>query len=138
MNLSAHIVVPAFAAATACLIAGVTVIWRALRRSRQQDPHEMERLRRLELNRRGRIVAGEIVDLVEPEAAAASADLHRPVMVVYKYQVAGVTYEGSQDVSALPSALGRAGFPGREFSSVKYDPKAPTNSIIAREEWSGI
>jgi len=114
------------------------MIWRALRRSRRKDADEIERLRRLDVNRRGRIVAGEVVDLLESEGTAAAADARRQLTVVYKYEVAGVTYEVSQDLSALPSALASGSSPGSHAASVKYDPKAPTNSIIMCEEWSGI
>jgi len=113
------------------------VIWRALKR-RQKDAGEIERLRRLDVNRRGRIVAAEVVDLLESESPTAAADAHRSLMVVYKYEVAGVTYEVSQDLSALPSGLGSGCSPGSQTVSVKYDPKSPTNSIIVCEEWSGI
>lgn len=110
----------------------------AIRRWRRKDPDEIERLRRLDVHRRGRIAAAEIVDLVEPESPPGNPAGRRPMMIVYKYEVAGVTYEVSQDISMLPSHLSK----GRVFSSpqvsVKYDPKAPTNSIIACEKWAGI
>ena len=53
---------------------------------RRKDPAELERLRRLDVNRRGRISAGRVVDLVEAEAAGSKSYL-----VVYSYEVAGVT-----------------------------------------------
>ena len=59
-------------------------------------------------------------------------------MVIYKYQVAGVTYEVSQDVSALPAALSATQSLACQTASIKYDPKAPTNSIIACEAWNGM
>lgn len=124
----------AFAAVSAAL--GI-VIWRTLRRSRRKDADEVERFRRLDVNRRGRIVAAEIVDLLESERTI-STDARRSLVIFYKYEVAGVTYEASQDLSALPSALGSDCSPGSQAASVKYDPKSPTNSIIACEEWSGI
>jgi len=100
---------------------------------RRKDPAELERLRRLDVNKRGRISAGRVVDLVEAEAGAA-----RPSLVVYSYEVAGVTYQAAQDVTALPEIVSIVQFlPGRN-ASVKYDPKRPANSIIACEEWSGL
>ena len=100
---------------------------------RRKDPAELERLRRLDVNKRGRISAGRIVDLVEVEAAAS-----KPSLVVYSYEVAGVTYQAAQDVTALPEIANIVQFlPGRT-ASVKYDPKRPANSIIACEEWSGL
>ncbi len=100
---------------------------------RRKDPAELERLRRLDINKRGRISAGRIVDLVEAETAGSRSSL-----VVYSYEVAGVAYEAAQDVTALPEIAATAKFlPGRT-ASVKYDPRRPANSIIACEEWSGL
>lgn len=104
-----------------------------LQRRRRKTPEEIERLRRLEVNRRGRITAGQIVDLVVPEPPASAAHL-----VLYKYEVGGVTYEAAQDVSALPDALARTQGLAGQTASIKYDPKKPTNSIIACEAWCGI
>jgi len=100
---------------------------------RRKDPAELERLRRLDINKRGRISAGRIVDSMEAEAAGLKS-----LLVVYSYEVAGVTYEAAQDVASLPEVAAMARFlPGRT-ASVKYDPKRPANSIIACEEWSGL
>jgi hypothetical protein len=112
--------------------------WSRMARWRQKDPSEIERLRRLDVNRRGRITTAEIVDLFEPEPAGAAAVSKPPFMVIYKYQVAGVTYEVSQDVSALPAALSASRSLACQTASIKYDPKAPTNSIIACEAWNGM
>lgn len=112
--------------------------WSRMARWRQKDPNEVERLRRLDVNRRGRITSAEIIDLFEPEAAGTSSAISRPLMVVYKYEVAGVTYEVSQDVSALPAALSASRSLALQTASIKYDPKAPTNSIIACEAWNGM
>jgi hypothetical protein len=126
------------AAAAAASVAAAVWVWRRFLRWREKDPDEIERLRRLDVNRRGRIAAAEIVDLVEPEEMAPVKFASRPCMIVYKYEVAGVTYEVSQDVSALPSALAASRSLAHESASIKYDPRAPTNSIIACEEWNGI
>jgi hypothetical protein len=100
---------------------------------RRKDPAELERLRRLDINKRGRISAGRIVDLAEAQTAGLKS-----LLVIYSYEVAGVTYEAAQDVTALPEIAANAQFlPGRT-ASVKYDPKRPTNSIIVCEEWSGL
>jgi hypothetical protein len=100
---------------------------------RRKDPAELERLRRLDINKRGRISAGRVVDLAEAETAGLKS-----LLVIYSYEVAGVTYEAAQDVTALPEIAAIAQFlPGRT-ASVKYDPKRPTNSIIVCEEWSGL
>jgi hypothetical protein len=100
---------------------------------RRKDPAELEKLRRLDINKRGRISAGRVVDLVEAEAAGSKSYL-----VVYSYEVAGVTYEAAQDVSALPEIAAIAHLASGRIASVKFDPKRPGNSIIACEEWSGL
>jgi len=104
-----------------------------VRRWRRRDPVEIERLRRLEINRRGRISAARIVDLVETETAGSKSRL-----VVYSYEVAGVTYQTAQDVTALPEIAAVAYSLSGHIASVKYDPTRPANSIIACEEWSGL
>jgi hypothetical protein len=59
-------------------------------------------------------------------------------LVMYQYEVAGVTYECSQDVSTLGDYLDihnmRLGGP----CSVRYKPNQPTNSILIAETWSGL
>jgi len=113
-------------AATALGVWGIVY----LVRSRRKSPEELERLRRLEVNRRGRLVSGQILDLIEPDTVRK--------LLLYQYEVAGVSYEVAQDISALPALASHAhGLPG-QTTSVKYDPKRPTNSIIACEEWFGI
>jgi hypothetical protein len=99
-------------------------------RSRRKSPEELERLRRLEINRRGRLASGQILDLIEPDAARK--------LLLYQYEVAGISYEVAQDISALPALASHAhSLPG-QTASVKYDPQRPTNSIVACEEWSGV
>ena len=100
---------------------------------RRKDPGELERLRRLDVNKRGRISAGRVLDLVEAETAGSKSYL-----VVYSYEVAGVTYEAAQDVAALPEIAATAHLASGRTASVKFDPKRPGNSIIACEEWSGL
>ena len=102
-------------------------------RSRRKDPAEIERLRRLDINRCGRIGAGRIIDLVESQTAEAKSAL-----VGYSYEVAGVTYECAQDVTALPEIAAMAQHLSGQTASVKYDPERPANSIVACEEWSGL
>jgi hypothetical protein len=104
-----------------------------IRRWRRKSPEEIEKLRRLEVNRRGRIVAGQILDLVEPEPGKPG-----PRLMMYKYDITGVTYEAAQDVCALPAIVALARRRIGRIISVKYDPHVPTNSIVACEEWSGV
>src|SRR5207245_2832827 len=78
----------------------VAWVWVRLARWRRKSPAELERLRRLDVNRRGRIASARIVDVIEPESPRPG-----PRLILYKYQLAGVTYEAAQDVSSLPGVL---------------------------------
>lgn len=107
--------------------------WRTLRRQRRRDPAEIERHRRLGVNTCGRISAGRILELMEPVPDGPAGPT-----LLYEYEVAGATYAAAQDVSALPEIAAAApSLPGHN-TSVKYDPKQPTNSILACEDWCGI
>src|SRR5208337_4998242 len=107
-------------ASAATLALGGWMVCPRLLRWRRKDPAELERLRRLEINRRGRIGSARIVDLVEPETAGAKS-----VLVVYSYEVAGVTYEAAQELTALPEIAAMAQSLSGHTTSVKYDPKRP-------------
>lgn len=85
------------------------------------------------LNKTGRITSGEVISLVEPEVGSAA-----PTLLVYHYEVAGVTYEVAQDISALPGIAVRAPYLMGQNINVKYEMRHPGNSIIICEEWSGI
>jgi hypothetical protein len=122
----------AFAGTAAIALAGVWV-WRTVRGWRRKSPDEIERLRRLGVNACGRIIPGRIVEVAEPMADGPAG----PVLL-YDYEVAGVTYEAAQDVSALPEIAAAAPFLPGQTTSVKFDPRQPTNSILACEAWCGI
>lgn len=107
--------------------------WRTLRRQRHKDPAEIERHRRLGVNARGRISTGRILELMEPVPGGPAGPT-----LLYEYEVAGATYAAAQDVSALPEIAAAASFLPGHPTSVKYDPKQPTNSILACEDWCGI
>jgi hypothetical protein len=124
----------ALALAAAAVTAGLGAwLLASLKRWRRKSPEEIERQRRLEVNGCGRIAMGHVVDLVEPGGTPAPGCL-----LVYTYEVAGVTYEAAQDISALPQVAAAADGLAGQTASVKYDPRRPTNSIIACEEWCGI
>ncbi|MGC2499083.1 MAG: DUF3592 domain-containing protein [Acidobacteriaceae bacterium] len=122
------------AAVVVCIGGAVTYL--VLRR--RPTAEEIERERRAELVRSGRIMDGTILDISEFETAAAverPAEIH---FILYKYEIGGVAYESSQDVYALrdlvnPAEL-RLGFP----CSVRYDIHRPENSIVVAENWSGL
>ena len=110
---------------------------------RRPTPEEIERDRRAELVRSGRIIDGTILDVSDLDGGnTSSADEDAPPsevrFILYKYAIGGVEYECSQDVSTLrdyfsPEDL-RLSFP----CSVRYDVHHPENSIIIAENWSGL
>ena len=103
-----------------------------LRMRRRKSPAEIERLRRVWLGRTGRIAVAEVTGLVEP------AGDNSALMLVYRYDVAGVTYEVMQDISTMPAVATEARHLIGKGISVKYETKHPSNSIAACEVWSGI
>ncbi len=123
-------------ATLAASVAGVFLVaWIIIRirHWRRRSPEEIEKLRRLDIHRRGRIVSGQILDFTEPESGKPGARL-----VIYKYDVAGVTYESAQDICALPRIVTLVRRRIGRVISVKVDPRVPANSILACEQWSGV
>lgn len=114
---------------------GGAVAWLKLRR--KPTAEEIERERRAQLVRSGRIIDGTILDIAETEQPADSRE--RDIRFIsYNYEIGGVEYECSQDVAALRDHLKvddlRLGFP----CSVRYDVRRPENSIVLAENWSGL
>src|SRR3989442_12369333 len=71
-----------------------------LRRHRKTDA-ERERERRQLINRIGRITDGTITDVQEFTPDGHSPDEGKIQLIIYSYDVAGVSYEASQEVSHL-------------------------------------
>ena len=92
---------------------------------RRLSPAERERRRRAQVNHSRRTTEAMITE--------ASEDL-----IHYQYELRGVAYFASQDVSGLRAWLPEE--PARLIGavSVKYDPRNPANSIVLCEEWSGL
>jgi hypothetical protein len=107
----------------------------ALLRRKSKGPDELERERRVLLDGVGRITDGTVIDVQElgPQNGHRAATL-----LIYKYDVAGVSYECSQDVTHLRHWINlhscRLGLP----TSVKYDPHNPGNSLVVSESWMGL
>ena len=102
-------------------------------RSHRKTPDQREQERRLRLSRGGRITDGTVIDVHEMAAEPGPIQL-----LIYQYDVAGVSYECSQDVTHLRQFIDlhscRLGLP----ASIKYDPQNPGNSILISEEWNGV
>lgn len=106
-----------------------------LSRKPKQSSDVMEYERRTELTRGGRIIDGTVIDVHEMEETDTQPQM---ILLIYTYDVAGVTYEASQDVTHLRQFIDlyscRLGLP----ASVKYDPHNPGDSIVISEKWSGL
>jgi hypothetical protein len=141
------------------------VLW--LRR-KPADPSELEHQRRSYLNRIGRIVEGQVLEIVDHTRAATSgkadaqnsgkADVSgnaKPArifpqrntgqvsngsqkLLYYTYTISGVTYETAQDVTGLEERLHLSRIAAGQIASVKYDPSNPSNSILLADDWSGL
>lgn len=114
--------------------AGLVGVIYALLRRKPKTADDLERERRSWLNEIGRITDGTVIDVQE-----ITPNGHRAaIMLIYKYDVAGVSYEASQDVTYLRQWINlhscRLGLP----TSVKYDPHNPGNSMVIAEGWMGL
>ncbi len=93
-----------------------------LSRKNKKPAKQLEWERRTDLTRGGRIIDGNVIDVLELEEDTSGQQM---ILLVYTYDVAGVTYEASQDVTHLRQFIDlyscRLGLP----ASVKYDPHNP-------------
>jgi len=110
---------------------------------RSPDPDEIERQRRAYLNQIGRIVEGQITDLVEVAEDKARRKSTKEVngrrkLVCYSYSISGVSYETAQDITSLEGRAGMERIITGLPASIKYDPSNPSNSILIADDWSGL
>lgn len=121
---------------------------------RPHDPELIERQRRSRVNQIGRIVEGEVVEILEAPAPevqprgsfglfrkSAPAKNHangQRILVRYTYSISGVTYETAQDVTGLEERACLERIVAGQPASVKYDPANPSNSILIADDWSGL
>jgi hypothetical protein len=105
-----------------------------LMRRKPKGSYELEKERRVFLDQVGRITDGTVIDVQELQAAETKFT----TLLIYQYDVAGVSYECSQDVTYLRPLINlhscRLGLP----TSVRYDPHNPGNSIVISERWMGL
>jgi hypothetical protein len=112
------------------VVAGVLVLvgailgYRSWRLSRI-TPEERERRRRAAL-----VLTGKMGDATISEM--------RGELVFYSYDVRGVEYIASQDLSLLKDYLPTDLSVLIGSVSVRYDPKNPANSIVLAEDWTGL
>jgi len=115
-------------------VVGFALAGYALLHRKPKSANDMEFERRTWLNTVGRITDGTVIDVQE-----IVMDSNRPAtMLIYQYDVAGVSYEASQDVTYLRQWINlhscRLGLP----TSVKYDSRNPGNSMVIAEGWMGL
>jgi hypothetical protein len=114
------------AIAALVILAAAAVIARGFFR-RKPAPEEIERQRRLQIHREGKLGDGEIID-VDPEMPS----------LIYEYSVAGVGYSVAQDLGTLRHMLPEDLMTMLGPVSIKFNPHNPANSIVLCEEWNGL
>jgi hypothetical protein len=87
------------------------------RKKREDEPSRIARL-----STRGRMADGKILDVVSDNDGKIT-------QVTYSYELAGVQYESSQELSQLQQQRQNDYAPGRNII-VRYDPRQPANSIV--------
>ena len=110
--------------AAVVMAAGAWLGIAAWKRSRV-NPEEVERRRRAALNSTGKMGDATLVEVRENH-------------IFYCYEVRGVEYTASQDVSSLGAMLPPDPVAVNGIVYVKYDPRNPANSMILCEQWSGL
>jgi hypothetical protein len=117
---------PYAAPVTVGLAAAGALTWMVARHIRNnRSPEEMERRRRIRLHINGRLAEVSVYQ-------ADSSVLH------FHYEIAGVAYDTTQDISALGAWLPRPAEQLVGTALAKYDPQNPANSIVICEHWTGF
>jgi len=91
-----------------------------LDRFRKRTEDEASRITRL--SKTGRMADGKIIDAVSDKDG-------RILQVSYTYELAGVQYESSQELSELQQQRPHDYAPGKQIV-IRYDPRRPANSIV--------
>ncbi len=113
-------------------VAAAGILYWALRQNR--TPQQMEQERRARINTFGRITDGTVIDVRETTSDGDGG----MQLLIYQYDVAGVQYECSQDVTYLRHRVDLHSCKLGIATSVKYDPQNPGDSIVVSEDWTGL
>ena len=113
---------------------GLAIAAYSFARRKPTSPVEVERGRREWLDQVGRITDGTVIDVQE----ITPNGHHAATMLIFKYDVAGVSYEASQDVTYLRQWINLHSCRLGLHTSVKYDPHNPGNSMVISESWVGL
>ena len=122
---------PVLALGAAAAIVGYAL----LSKKPKMEGEEFERERREKLTRGGRIIDGTVIDVQEIEETPTSPQM---ILLIYTYDVAGVAYEASQDVTHLRQFIDLYSCRLGLNASVKYDPHNPGDSFVISNTWSGL
>jgi hypothetical protein len=95
------------------------------RRRKQPTPEELEARRREWLSKQGKLAGGEILEVHDN-------------LISYHYDVRGLAYSTSQDVSTLQDRLPEDRWSIVGGVGVRYDRANPANSIVLSETWTGL
>jgi hypothetical protein len=126
----------ALVAAIVVVIAAAAVAWWF---GRAKDPADAERERRAYLNRIGRIVDGQVLEIVEkPSEDSGKLKPANHKLLLYTYSISGVSYEAAQDITGLEERACLDRVVAGQPAGVKYDPSNPSNSILIADDWSGL
>jgi hypothetical protein len=118
---TAEVAVCGLALALAALIA---VIARRIWLARRVSPEERERQRCEHLAGVGKMGDATLIEFHEG-------------LLFYSYEVGGLEYFASQDISRLEKFLPPE-WVAHGAASMRYDPRNPANSIVLAETWSGL
>ena len=129
MNVTLRLYPIVFTAAAGLLVAAM-----AFARGRRKTAEQLEQERRARISEIGRITDGTVIDVSEVEIQEAG----EMQLLIYQYDVAGVSYEASQDVTALRHRVDLHSCRAGLMTSIKYDPSNPGNSIVIAENWNGL
>jgi hypothetical protein len=123
----AYLSTSGMASASLLVVLIALLAWLGIRRwmRRRVSADELERRRRALLNEKGKMGDATLVEV-------------RGDLLFYAYDVRGVEYTASQDVSALRAQLPTDPSAVNGVVFVKYDPRNPANSIVLAEEWNGL
>jgi hypothetical protein len=114
----------AYIAIGSAVVLAAALAWRSWL-TRKPSAEELERRRRLALNQFGKMADAMVLDVGESA-------------IEYSYDVRGVGYTATQDITALQDRLPQHRLSVAGPAAVKYDPRNPANSIVLCEDWSGL
>jgi hypothetical protein len=112
--------------------AGGAALWLLTRK--RPTPDEIEQARRQSLVGFGRIVDGMLLDGFQIENEVG--DVRH--MLLYQYEISGVSYQCSQDITKLAEIHDPARIKIGMPCSIRYQPGSPENSLVVAERWSGL